>query len=866
MLPDSSAPTAAPDSPHRLPRSVTPLAYRLTLTPDLPNATFEGEVEIDLEVTEPVTTVVCNAAELAIESATVTSAEGTELTATPAVDEPAERVTFGLSAALGVGPARLRCRFNGRLNDQLRGFYRSTFTDDDGIVHTIATTQMEATDARRAFPCWDEPDRKATFEVTLIVDEDLAAVSNSAVAEERSDGAGHRVVRFHPTMKMSTYLVAFVVGPLVATDPVDVDGVPLRVVCAPGKTHLADYALEIGAHALRFFTSYFGITYPAGKLDLVAIPDFAFGAMENLGCVTFRETALLVDREGAARVELERVADVVAHEIAHMWFGDLVTMRWWEGIWLNEAFATFMEVLCVDAFRPEWQRWVSFGEEREVALAVDGLHATRPIEFPVGSPEEADAMFDVLTYQKGGGVLRMLEQYLGPDVFRDGVRTYLKAHAYANTETSDLWSALEAASGEPVRSVMDSWILQGGHPLVTLAGSTIAQRPFSYAPARAGVVSAIGTSWRVPVILRDLDGGPTRRVLLGEEPVALPDGVDPERAVLNAEGWGVYRVAYGPEHLRRLGQRVDALAPLERRNLFADTWASVLGGQVALGDFFDLAGRLGDDEEPGTWGVVAGALWLCDRVVAAEDADAVAGAARALLGGRAASLGWDARPADTERTPSLRALLWSTLGTIGRDRAVGEEADRRFQAAPVAGGSTPIDANIESAVLAVVAHQARGQDYEAMLEHYRQPATPQEELRYLSALAEFDDEALCRRTFELSRHEVRSQNAPYLVRILLENPTGGPAVWGRLEAHWSELLERFPVNSHSRMLGGVRGLCADPDLAARVEQFLTEHPIRSGQRSVEQTLERLAVSVEFGRRERPSLGPLLRQVAGSGTP
>ena len=271
-------------------------------------------------------------------------------------------------------------------------------------------------------------------------------------------------------MKMSTYLVAFVVGKLETTETVDVDGVPLRVVCTPGKLPLAEFALEVGAFALRFFTEYFNIPYPGDKVDLVAIPDFAAGAMENLGCITFRDTALLIDEDEAARAELERVADVIAHELAHMWFGDLVTMGWWEGIWLNEAFATFMETLCVDAFRPSWDRWVGFAPSREAALAVDALHLTRPIEYPVGPPKEAEGMFDVLTYEKGCGVLRMLEQHIGADVFRDGVRTYLKAHAYGNTVTSDLWDALEDASGAPVRDVMDTFILQGGHPLVSLHG------------------------------------------------------------------------------------------------------------------------------------------------------------------------------------------------------------------------------------------------------------------------------------------------------------------------------------------------------------------------------------------------------------
>ncbi len=285
-----------------------------------------------------------------------------------------------------VGSWELDLTFTGVLNDKLHGFYRSTFIDIDGTTQTIATTQFEATDARRAFPCWDEPDFKATYAVTLIVDSDLTAISNGAVMESKDLGNGKLQVTFAETIPMSTYLVAFVVGPFELTDPVVVDGVPLRIASIKGKGHLTDFGLEAAAHALRYLAGYFGIAYPSDKLDHVAIPDFAFGAMENLGCVTYREMALLVDKTAASRLELARIAEVVAHETAHMWFGDLVTMKWWNGIWLNEAFATFMELLTVDAFRPDWQVWVTFGTGRNAAMTTDGLRSTRPVEFAVGRP------------------------------------------------------------------------------------------------------------------------------------------------------------------------------------------------------------------------------------------------------------------------------------------------------------------------------------------------------------------------------------------------------------------------------------------------------------------------------------------------
>ncbi len=500
-MPGRTSAVAQGSEAFRLPRTVEPETYRIEIEPNVSSATFSGTVAIDIEVLEPVEQIALNAAELAVSDVEVTTADGAIVPCAVTFDDELEQVIFRPDSELAPGPCTLSCRFTGTLNDKLRGFYRSTYTGVDGEVQTIATTQFESVDARRCFPCFDEPDRKAVFEVALIVEPGVEAISNSPVIGVDPVGTKRRI-RFSPTMKMSTYLVAFVVGKLETSETIDVDGVPLRVVCTPGKAGLADFALEVGAFALRFFTDYFNIPYPGDKVDLVAIPDFAAGAMENLGCITFRDNALLIDKEHAARTELERVADVIAHELAHMWFGDLVTMGWWEGIWLNEAFATFMETLCVDAFRPSWERWVGFAPSREAALAVDAMHSTRPIEYPVGPPKEAEGMFDLLTYEKGCGVLRMLEQYIGADVFREGVRTYLKAHAYGNTVTADLWDALEDASGAPVRDVMDTFILQGGHPLVSLTGDTLSQQPFALGPVPAGTTSSIGSAWRVPVAVR----------------------------------------------------------------------------------------------------------------------------------------------------------------------------------------------------------------------------------------------------------------------------------------------------------------------------------------------------------------------------
>ncbi|OFW77493.1 MAG: hypothetical protein A2Z48_09175, partial [Actinobacteria bacterium RBG_19FT_COMBO_70_19] len=579
----------ASETRYRLPRGAVPTRYDLVLEPDLDAATFVGAEDIALEVREPLDELILNAAELQIDAGWLTGPDGARVALTDVrLDEEVERAHLLLERALEPGTWTLHLEFRGTLNDRMRGFYRSTYPDDDGVQRVIATTQFESTDARRAFPCWDEPDLKAVFGVTLVVREDLLAISNEVEIGREAIGDGRVRLRFADTMPMSTYLVAFVVGPLEATEPVDADGVPLRIVHVPGRGHLTDFALEIGAFALRFFTDYYGIPYPGGKLDMVALPDFAQGAMENLGCITYREIALLADPAQATQPELQGIADTVAHEIAHMWFGDLVTMRWWNGIWLNEAFATFMELVCVDAFRPEWDRWALQARSRSVAFDIDALRSTRPIEYPVRSPNDANGMFDTLTYIKGASVLRMLERYLGADRFRDGIRRYLTQHTHGNTETSDLWDALEAATGEPVRAIMDSWIWQGGFPLVTARAEDgrvhLEQQRFRFDGA------ADDTRWLAPLLVRH--GAELDAAL---EPVLVrPEGVSIEHApglpaVVNAGGHGFVRVRYDGALRERLTSSLEQLSPIERYQLVDDAWAATLAGASSAAEFCDVA-------------------------------------------------------------------------------------------------------------------------------------------------------------------------------------------------------------------------------------------------------------------------------------
>lgn len=857
-MPQQNVTAAQPDEQaYRLPRTVVPERYELTLTPDLERSTFQGQETVAIQVQETVDAIVLNALELEIQSATLIGADGERRPGQVTLDPPNERARIAFDRPIAPGHWRLELTFSGALNTRLAGFYRSTFRDAEGKERVIASTQFEATDARRAFPCWDEPDFKATFKVTLIVDEGLTAISNARVVEERPLGSGKKAVVFAETMKMSTYLVAFIVGPFEATEPRMVGDKPLRVVCVPGKLALTSFALEAGAFALQFFADYYGIPYPGDKLDLIAIPDFAFGAMENLGAVTFRETALLVDEKTAARQELERVADVVAHELAHMWFGDLVTMKWWNGIWLNEAFATFMEMLAVDAWKPAWERWVSFGLSRAAALQTDGLRSTRPIEYPVRAPDEADAMFDVLTYEKGAAVLRMLEQYLGPAVFQRGIQHYLQKHAYANAETTDLWDAIESASGEPTRRIMDSWIFQAGYPLVSVdlvdGRLRLAQQRFLYLN-EGGTPDML---WQVPVMLRMRGPSGERhlRVLLGEREqlVELPEPAD--WIVANEGGHGFYRVRYAPDLRRRLTAGLQQnLSAIERFNLVSDTWASAVAGLSPLQEFIELARRFVDETDRNVWSILIGALSYLNRAIDPEQRPALQAFVRELLRPAFERLGWEPKPGERDLDGQLRGTLLGALGTLGQDAEVQARARELY--ARYRSDRAAVDPNLAPAVVSIVAHTGGEREYEEFLERYRTAPTPQEENRFLFALAGFQDRGLVQRTAELSVTDaVRTQNAPYLLAALLQNLVGGDLAWAFIKERWDTLLARFPQNSIVRMCEGVTAL-ATPELEADVRSFFASHPVPAAGKTLDQHLERLHIAVVFKQREAAALEAL----------
>ena len=828
------------DPAYRLPRTVVPRRYDLVLEPDLDAGTFAGSETVALEVREPVEEIVLNACCLELGPGRLEGPSGTLEIAEIRLDDEAERAYLRLSGTAEPGEWTLHLAFSGALSERMDGFYRSTYQDDDGATRTIGTTQFESTDARSAFPCWDEPDRKAVFGVTLVAAEGLLAISNGPEIGREPAGDGRVRVRFGDTMSMSTYLVAFVVGPLEATEPVDVDGVPLRVVHRPGKGHLADFALEVGAFCLRFFAEYYDIAYPAEKLDMVALPDFAQGAMENLGCITYRESLLLADRSKATQPELASIADVVAHEIAHMWFGDLVTMRWWNGIWLNEAFATFMELLAVDAYRPDWERWSQFLRTRSIAFEIDALRSTRAIEFPVRSPDEAAGMFETLTYTKGAAVLRMLEQYLGPERFRDGIRRYLDVHRLGNTETHDLWDAIEETTGEPVRRIMDGWILKGGYPLVTtelVDGSVrLAQRRYVLAGEEGD------DAWDVPMLVRA--GGKTAPVLVEPEGTHVPE-TGGETVVVNAGAHAFARVRYDEVLLARITASLEELSADERTQLVDDTWAAVVAGRGSAAAFCRFAAAFEHESEYPVWQALLQGLGWCERFLEGEPRERFRSFVRSLVRPALDRVGWEPREDERDLAKPLRGALVASLGVLGADpNAVAlareiEAESRRGEA---------VDASLASAAVAVLAASGSAEEYEAFLLARDQAPTPQEELRYLYALPEFRDSALVERTVEMAlTDDIRPQNAPWIFSRSIANREHGERAWELVKERWAQIERRLAPSTLVYVADGVRYL-ATPALVADAAAFFAEHPIPQSTRQLQQHLERQRVNAELGRR------------------
>ncbi|MET0554691.1 MAG: M1 family metallopeptidase [Vicinamibacteria bacterium] len=744
-----AAPSFAGEITTQLPRTVRPTHYEVALTPQAEALTFDGKAVISLDVLTPTASITLNAIDMKFASARL-SGPGGERAATVAVDAARQEATFTFDAPLAAGSYRLALDYAGVIGTQAVGLFALDYESAEGKRRGLFT-QFENSDARRMVPCWDEPIHKATFDLTVTVPKGQMAVSNMPAAETTPLPDGGSRVRFARSPRMSTYLLFLAMGELERAT-VKVGETEVGVVTRKGALDQAKFVLDASAEALREYNDYFGAPYPLPKLDNVAAPGRSqfFGAMENWGAILSFEYILLVDPTISTQEDRQGVFSVAAHEISHQWFGDLVTMAWWDDLWLNEGFASWMAGRTTAKLRPEWNTHLGVVRSRDDAMARDALATTHPVVQRIETVEQASQAFDSITYQKGEAVIRMLEGYVGPDAWRAGVRRYIEKYAYGNTVSDDLWREVEAAAGQPVTDIAHDFTLQPGVPLVTVADVacrggtsvvTLAQGEFTKdRPDKQPL------AWRVPVILRSGAGAPVRTLLQKAATVTVP-GCDP--VVVNAGQSGYYRTHYTPAQFARVAGAFGTLPAIDQMGLLSDSWALGRAGVQPISDVLDLARATPVEADPQVWGQVAQILGGLDGYARADRArgEAFRRFALARLQPVFARVGWTARAGETEPIAVLRNGLIGTLGALG-DPAVIAEARRRFRAEATDPAAMP--GPLRKTILRVVAPHADAATWEALHKAAVAEKTPlvKEELYFL--LAAVEDEALVRRALDLA--------------------------------------------------------------------------------------------------------------------
>lgn len=838
-----------------LPANVRPTHYQITLQPDMDKFTFDGLEVIDVEVLETTSEIVLNATELKVPAGMLIK-DGQWIRASAiTLDEENETVTLAFPNPIEPGPAQLDLRFVGELNDKLRGFYRSQYVNPEGEVSYLATTQFEATDARRAFPCWDEPACKATFQLTLNIPANMVAVSNTPILEQAGLDAGFKSIMFGRTPIMSTYLMAFVVGDLTCIEQESVNNTTVGVWTTRGKEEQGRFALETSARMLGFFNEYFGIPYPLEKLDHIAIPDFAAGAMENWGCITYRETALLVDPENSSAGTRQRVAEVVAHEMAHMWFGDLVTMDWWDDLWLNESFASWMGTKATDWAFPEWDMWTQFvNMDTNRALSLDGLKNSHPIEQEVKDPAEISQLFDAISYSKGASVIRMLEQFLTPEVFRQGLHQYLDTNQYANARTADLWAALENASQQPVTAIMNTWTGQMGYPVLNVetrdAGDqlelNLSQERFVY-DNLLGASEPEDQVWQVPVGVSH-SGSSDVESLVMDEPsarVQLPRAAGGDSWFkINPSQTGFFRVNYSEEDWQRLVPAISALTlpATDRLGIQNDAYALSKAGLLPITQFLDIAAAYVNETDASVWSDLASNLKDIELLVADEPChENFRSFARDLFGPAARRIGWDAQEGEGHLDALLRSTVLSQAGGYGDEEMLGQ-ATSRLQG--YLQDASSVHPDLRGVVYGLAAVAGDDDTYNLLWDLERKADLQEEKIRLLLALSRFSQTELLQETLRRTlTDDVRSQDTISVVTAVGANLKGRQPAWQFVQDNWEEFDRRYGSGGFGIMrLVTVCGNFVDAAKIEEAENFFREHPVPAAERTIRQSLERVRLN------------------------
>ncbi len=814
---------------------VRPVNYDLTFEPNFMDFTFSGKEIIGVRITKPINKITLNAAELKIKNCHV-SWNGQKLNAKTKLDGKNEILTISIPKKIA-GQAKIIINFAGILNNRLVGFYRSQYVDKQGKTKFLATTQFEAADARRAFPCWDEPAAKATFDVSLIAEKNHTAISNTNITSKKKFGNKIKY-KFARTPIMSTYLLYLGVGEFESISS-HIGKTMVRVVTTRGNSSKGKFALGICKKLLKAYENYFSVKYPLPKLDLIAVPDFASGAMENWGAITFRETILLYDEKTSSTQTKQHIAEVVSHELAHQWFGNLVTMEWWNDLWLNESFATFMATKFVDKFYPEWNLWDQFLEDTmNTAMALDALRSSHPIDVKVKSPSEIREIFDAISYDKGGCVLRMLESFVTEKTFRAGLRVYLKKFAYKNARGDHLWDEIGKAARMPVRNMVHSWLAQIGFPLVEAQklGSKLIVSQKRFVHEKKGRESGL---WQIPVLINQ--NGKIMRKLVTKQRDIIP--IKEASVVINSGRPGFYRVKYSSELLSALQQRVleKSLSHVDRWALQNDLFALCVSGDEATKDYLSFMSSYENEDDYITQSNIAGNLYFLYSKTRNESFSyEIKDATYRFLKMIHSDLGWDPKKDEPHTNALLRGFVIGALGRLDDDEIISE-ANARFKAYT----KNPLSLNpdIQDTVFSIVAWSGDYKTYDVLLKLYRKVKTQEEKMRFLGALCSFKDRRLLQNALDFSQtKEVRSQNMHLPIMKVAANPYGKEILWPWLKKNWKSLRKKVGPGSPllNRLVASISSV-ADAYMEKEIRQFFKANPTPGTERTLEQTLERIRI-------------------------
>jgi len=814
-------------TPGKLPKDIVPRHYAIEIQPDLEKFSFRGSVIVDLEVLKPAKEIVLNAHDLEITKATLLGKS--EVALQPKLDLGKQTVSFKLPQILQPGAYRLALEFTGLIGEQAQGLFYVKYNAPSG-KKVMLGTQMEATDARRMFPCWDEPVFRATFDLSVRLPMKFKAYSNMPVKSEIAMGYyGLKEVKFATTPAMASYLVVLVAGELEEISG-ESEGVKIRVITTEGKSEQGRYALAATEELLKYYDDYFGIKYPLPKLDQIAIPGGFSGAMENWGGITYNESLLLYDPKTSSEQTKRDIYVDIAHEMSHQWFGNLVTMAWWNNLWLNEGFATWMEVKATDHFNPGWQMLLGAASDTSAVMSGDAHHTTHPIQQAVNNESEADDAFDSITYQKGGAILRMLEDYLGPEVFRRGVHHYLNAHLYANATTADLWAALEKESQKPIHAICAGWTEQPGLPMISVKADcvdgkeavTLEQKRFTVRDPQATPLQ-----WEIPVTLgavRQPAAPPdaeTRYLLRKKSAkVTLPDCDGILKA--NFGDTGYYRVLYSPALFAKLQQNLNELPAADRLDLLNDSWAMVEAERASAADYFALVGALRDEHTLAIWDEILSTLYLIDALEQKQPGRAAFQAyACALLRPQFQRLGWERQPGESDNDELLRTKIISALGRFG-DQAIIAEAKTRF--AKFMATPESLSSDLRPAVLKIAGRYSDETIYNQLHELAIHATGTEEQNLCYSALASALDPQLAEKTLAISlTDETVPQETTDLVIQVADNGEQPELAWEFARRNIQALIAKVDSSSRNNYVPSIMNSFSEAARADELEAYVQKH-------------------------------------------